>query len=143
MNGSRTLVLALMLIWPALARGQETLGAVLDAGASRLSPPEFRAQVEQRMVAGPLPSGGSIELMYASNGTVVGRGRNPTFFGPNAPVEGAWKFDAQGRVCASMRTNTFEFPLRCQFWFRLGDKYFLADSDTDRSAKVLLRTITQ
>ena len=34
-------------------------------------------------------------------------------------------------------------PPRCQFWFKLGDTYFLSDSDTDRSAKVLSRTIKQ
>jgi hypothetical protein len=29
----------------------------------------------------------------------------------------------------------------CQFWFTSGDKYFLADADGDRQAKVLVRTI--
>jgi Ni/Co efflux regulator RcnB len=32
-------------------------------------------------------------------------------------------------------------PQRCQYWFKLGDAYFLADSDTDRRAKVLRRTL--
>jgi hypothetical protein len=32
-------------------------------------------------------------------------------------------------------------PPRCQYWFKLGDVYFLADSDTDRRAKVLRRTL--
>ena len=34
-------------------------------------------------------------------------------------------------------------PKRCQYWFKLGTQYFFADSDTDRSAKVLSRTIKQ
>lgn len=143
MLATRISILTGMLLSASTALGQATVGALLDAGASTLSPDEFREQIEQRMVTGPLPTGGDVELMYAANGTVVGMGRNPTFFGLAAPFKGTWKFDEQGRVCAGMRTSTFEFPFRCQYWFKLGDRYFLADSDNDRSAKVLSRTVKQ
>jgi hypothetical protein len=32
-------------------------------------------------------------------------------------------------------------PRRCQYWFKVGDRYFLSDSDTDRQARVFARTI--
>ncbi len=32
-------------------------------------------------------------------------------------------------------------PPRCQFWFKRGDQYFLSDSDSDRSARVLHRSV--
>ena len=44
---------------------------------------------------------------------------------------------------ADPRFTGVVLPPRCQFSFKLGDKYFLSDSDTDRSAKVLSRTIKQ
>jgi hypothetical protein len=35
------------------------------------------------------------------------------------------------------------FAPRCQVWFKHGEQYFLSDSDTDRRARVLLRTVKQ
>ena len=32
---------------------------------------------------------------------------------------------------------------RCQVWFKLGDVYFISDSDWDRRTKVLSRTLKQ
>jgi hypothetical protein len=32
-------------------------------------------------------------------------------------------------------------PQRCQFWFKLGETYYLAESDSDRHARVLRRTL--
>jgi hypothetical protein len=34
-------------------------------------------------------------------------------------------------------------PQHCQFWFKLGDVYFISDSDSDRHAKVVRRTLKQ
>jgi hypothetical protein len=130
-------------LWMSPALAQATLGALLDSGATRLSAVEFRNHIEQRMVAGPLPTGGDLEVMYATNGKVVGRGKSPNFFGVNAPIGGDWKFDELERVCSSISIQNTPLPYRCQYWFKLGDKYFIADSDTDRSAKVLVRTIKQ
>ncbi len=34
-------------------------------------------------------------------------------------------------------------PGRCQVWFKYGNQYFISDSDSDRSARVLRRTLKQ
>jgi hypothetical protein len=143
--------LALLLLAP-LAAGQSTLGELLDTGAQKLSAEEFRRDIVQRSIVGPTPAGFAIEFMYVANGSIVGMGNmvaaqsqiTSTSFG------GEWTIDDAGRICASLRTSgsgsTFGgssavLPPRCQTWFKLGDAYFISDSDSDRRAKVLRRTI--
>ena len=46
-------------------------------------------------------------------------------------------------AAADGRGTRVVLPTRCQYWFKLGDKYFFADSDTDRSARSWSRTIKQ
>jgi hypothetical protein len=124
------------------ATAQETLGAVLDAGAKRISAKDFETEIVQRIVVGPGPTGGELELMYTSKGTVEGSGRHPMFAYVNyAAVRGEWKLDEAGRACLSMLIASIPLPSRCQYWYKLGDKYYVSDSDVDRSAKVLSRTI--
>ena len=40
-------------------------------------------------------------------------------------------------------TSGTSLPSNCMDWFKSGDTYFISDSDDDRSAKVLSRTIKQ
>lgn len=109
-----------------------------------MSAKEFETEIVQRVVVGPAPTGGELEMMYASNGKIAGIGKNPVFT-INAPAQmgGEWKFDEVGRTCSSMRFGGILFPYRCQHWYKLADKYYVSDSDLDRSAKVLSRTIKQ
>ena len=151
MTFSRQLLLAVAgLLWTPLAWSQGTLGALLDAGAKPVSPAQFKQELVLRTIGGQTFAGGSIETMYLSNGTLVGSGDAGVIALPRKSVltfEGEWSIDASGRICSSLRQSaggvTAVLPPRCQFWFKLGDKYFLSDSDTDRSAKVLSRTIKQ
>ena len=132
--------------------GAEHSRQLLDTGARKLSAEEFRRDIVQRSIVGPTPAGATIELMYVANGSIVGMGNmvaaqsqiTSTSFG------GEWTIDDAGRICASLRTSgsgsTFGgssavLPPRCQTWFKLGDAYFISDSDSDRRAKVLRRTI--
>ena len=109
-----------------------------------MSAKEFETEIVQRVVVGPAPSGGELEMMYASNGSIAGAGTHP-FFEANATVGigGAWKIDDAGRTCSSMKIGGVPLPYRCQYWYKLADKYYVSDSDLDRSAKVLSRTIKQ
>jgi hypothetical protein len=123
------------------AVAQQSLGEVLDAGGKRMSAKEFETEIVQRVVVGPAPTVGELELMYASNGQIAGRGKHP-----GLPVgitvslgTGEWKLDDAGRVCSGWGS----LPNRCQYWYKLADKYYVSDSDLDRSAKVLSRTIQQ
>jgi len=139
-----TLCFALML-WASLVIAQNNLGELLDAGARMLSVDEFKEGLVQRVIVGPTPSGGNLEIMYATNGEIQGRGIGLSSPTP-VPVSGEWKIGDSGKICSSMRlggTNSVVLPSRCQSWFKLGDQYFLSDSDSDRYARVLRRTVKQ
>ena len=107
-----------------------------------MSAKEFEAEIVQRVVVGPAPTGGALEIVYTSQGTIVGNGMHPLFTAnSNVPVGGEWKLDEVGRSCATMKIGGIPLPPRCQYWYKVGDKYYVSDSDVDRSAKVLSRTI--
>ena len=143
--------LALLLLVP-FAVAQNNLGELLDAGAKRLSAEEFRQEVTQHTLVGAIPSGGQMEVMYASSGVIQGRTStstspstgNPLLAGPLfSPIAGVWNIDDSGRTCTSMVIGRTVLPFRCQFWFKYKEDYFIADSDSDRNARVFRRTVKQ
>jgi hypothetical protein len=138
-----------------LAMAQNNLGELLDAGAKKLSPEEFKQEVVQRLIAGPTATGGRLELLYAESGVIAGVGNFNDAAGLlYAQISGEWTID-DGRICTSMRIGTGPggaltytsvlLPRRCQVWFKLGEQYFLSDSDSDsdRYTRVLRRTLKQ
>lgn len=135
--------IVLFLLAP-MALAQGNLGELVDAGARRMSIEEFRQELVQRVVVGPTASGGNLEIMYAANGSIQGRGTSEKFRGvPLADFQGEWKPDDSGRVCSSIGMRRAQNPLHCQFWFKHGEIYFVSDSATDRSSLVLARTMKQ
>ena len=109
-----------------------------------MSAKEFEAEIVQRALLGPAPTGGELEMMYTSKGLIVGAGRHPNFEANTlVGIGGEWKLDEAGRACSSMRIGGVPLPYRCQYWYKLADKYYASDSDVDRSTKVLSRTIKQ
>ena len=144
-----------LLMWTLIALAQSTVGELLDAGARKLSVDEFKQELVQRVIVGPSPTRGTLEILYSGSGLVQGVGTPPGFstVGRESLVSGHWTIGENGTVCTSMRISGQpggnptgmggSLAPRCQFWFSLGDKYFLSDSDDDRSAKVLSRTIKQ
>ena len=141
--------LALSLCAP-VAVAQSNLGELLDAGATKLSVDEFKQELVQHTIAGPTATGGNIEVIYVANGVIQGVGAHPFATGnignPFSPISGEWKVDENGKICTTMQIGTLGgvmLPFRCQFWFKYKEAYFLSDSDTDRSAKVLSRTVKQ
>jgi hypothetical protein len=139
--------LALLLLVP-FAVAQNNLGELLDAGAKRLSAEEFRQEVVQRTIVGPNTLGGRMEVMYASSGVIKGS-TSPLNTGTTISVQGfgtidgVWNIDDSARTCTSMVIGKTFLPLRCQFWFKYKEDYFIADSDSDRNARVLRRTVKQ
>jgi len=133
------------------------LGQLLNAGGKLMSPQQFREEVAQRLIVGKLPSGASIEVMYASSGAIAGSllgggsgqasGTGRMGAPQNWPVSGGWSIDDSERICASMRINFAQgasiMPTACQFWFKLGGRYYVSDSDEDRSAKLFVRVLKQ
>ena len=142
------LAAALSLCAPA-AVAQTNLGELLDAGAKPLSAEDFKREVIQRTIFGPTASGGSLEVMYAANGSIAGTGTPlqapKVLFTSYQPVSGEWRIDDDGRICTAMRiTSSYGqvvLPQRCQVWFKYGDDYFIADSDSDRRVRVYRRTL--
>lgn len=146
----RVLAIALLLLAP-LAVAQTNLGQLLDAGGKKLSAQDFEEQLVQQMLIGPSGTGVPLEIIYTAQGSVVGSGTSPGGIGMTR-FGGQWRFDANGKVCASMivggqyaaggpASPSVILPERCQSWFKLGEQYFLSDSDTDRSTRVLVRTL--
>jgi len=141
-----------LLAWVPSAIAQNNVGELLDAGAKKLSPEEFRQDVVQRTMVGTMPSGARVELMYAASGVVQGRSYQTIQPGTGttvlpgvaaiASLDGAWTVDERGRICTSMVIERTILPFRCQYWFKLRDAYFIADSE-DRGAKVLQRTLKE
>jgi len=137
--------LVLLLLTP-FAVAQNNLGELLDGGAKKISPDEFRQDVVQRVLVGAHPLGGRMELMYATSGVIQGRIDTPSATAIGVPfygsLDGVWNIDDSGRTCTSMVLGKTLLPFRCQYWFKYKDDYFIADSE-DRSAKVLRRTVKQ
>lgn len=137
-----------LLLWAPFAVAQSNLGELLDAGGKKLSPEEFKQEVVQRVIVGHTASGdGFVEIMYATNGVVQGLGNQPPFFLSPQPIRGEWTTDDNGRICTSMQIGSaygnVQLPRRCQFWFKYAEQYFFSDSDSDRHARVLARTVKQ
>jgi hypothetical protein len=89
-----------------------------------------------------------MQMMYASGGMI--KGDNNIYTGsPQSdiqnfgPIDGVWNIDDSGRTCTSMVIGRTFLPLRCQFWFKYKEDYFIADSDSDRNARVFRRTVKQ
>ena len=94
-----------VVVCAPLAIAQNTVGELLDAGATKMSRGEFTEQLVQRVLVGPTPNGGSLEIIYTTTGVVQGTGRTPRFIYP-ARIAGDWTFDDSSRVCSSMRSRT-------------------------------------
>ena len=141
-----------LLLWASLAAAQNNLGELLDAGATRLSPEAFKEEVVQRVIVGPTASGSNLEIMYATNGKIIGKGSHALATGnPFSEINGEWKIDDSGKICTSLRigggpggpVTGVMLPARCQFWFKHNGQYFISDYDSDRSARLIRRTLKQ
>jgi phosphoglucomutase len=144
----RTLKLSLfavLVFGSPCAIGQSTLGPLLDAGAKKLTVEEFKAELVQRMLVGPTGIGWELEVMYTSGGAIAGESRVSSHIigATRSVLDGEWRIDTEGRICSTVRSRGTLATLapRCQFWFKLGDTYYVSDSDSDRYTKILPRKL--
>jgi hypothetical protein len=91
-------------------------------------------------------SKGSLELIYLSAGGIRGSGQRLLMSGSSAAgasfdINGSWTIDERERVCTTMRMGSVVLAPRCQFWYVHGKQYFLSDSDSDRSARIISYTM--
>ena len=129
----------------AAAVGAQTrVGELLDAGGVRISAEQFRRNVVQNVVAGPLDAGITAEIVFTGRGTLEGSGSTGRSSAESMEVRGRWSFGQDDTVCVAIvldgPTIRANYPSRCQAWYRLGDRYYAADS-LDRSARLLARTV--
>ncbi len=145
MSVQRAALMALVL--PAsIAAAQNNLGEVLDAGGKRVYAEEFKRDVVGRPVIGAAATGFTFEMIYTQGGEIRGVASNDMMSGRGAPnvlhgISGSWRSDNGDRICASMVVQTTVLPTRCQYWYRIDERYFISDSDSDRSMRVLRRTL--
>jgi hypothetical protein len=128
----------------ATAGAQTRVGELLDAGGVRVSAEQFRRDVVQNVIAGPLEGGISAEVVFTGRGTLEGAGSTGRSSAESMEVRGTWSFGQNDTVCVAVvldgPTIRANYPRRCRAWFRLGDRYYTADS-SDRSARLLVRTV--
>ena len=147
MRISRTLFGFLVATCVSPTFAQTNVGQLLDNGAMKLSPADFKEQIVGRYLTGPGRAGsGNLEVVYLEGGLIRGSGNQSPFGGAlgggsGYVIEGTWATDERDRICQTMRTGSVVLAPRCQYWFRQADKYFYADSDSDRSALVTIRTV--
>ena len=90
-----------------------------------------------------------MELMYTSGGTICRRestsqvipGRAWSGHDRRRVADRQRRQDMLDHADLSRREREAVLAPRCQFWFQLGDTYYLSDSDSDRYAKVLPRKL--
>jgi hypothetical protein len=140
---ARPALAAPLLLASALACAQTTLGDLVQSGAQRLSPQRFEEEVVQRTLRGRIDTGMLVEVLYASSGQLQGIG----LAGPaewSVQVLGSWSTGDNGTICTRMTldgpTIRAMLPRRCEFWFKLDDRYFVSSSDSDARARVAVRT---
>ena len=145
MTPRRQLLFAALWLQTTAAIGQTNVGELLDAGGKRLLADEFKRELVDRSIVGVTPAGFNIEVVYTSRGDIRGvaaasvRG-GATGGAATFAIEGSWTFDDSERVCESIPGGRVMLPARCQYWYKHDRRYFIADSDTDRSARVIVRT---
>jgi len=150
MRLSKTLLAGIFLascVSPAVA--QTNVGQLLDSGAAKLSAADFKQEIVGRYLVGPgrgglISTSSAQEVVYLEDGLIRGSGSVGTFsgtFGVSFGIEGTWTIDERDRVCQTTRAGNVVLAPRCQYWFKLSDKYYFADSDSDRSALITVRTV--
>lgn len=101
-----------LLLYVSSAVAQSNLGELLDSGAKKLSPKEFKDEVVQRMVVGPSPAGVTFEVMYAESGKIAGTSDPNAGVNRSFPVSGAWSLDDSGRVAANLTSSRSLAPIK-------------------------------
>ena len=136
----RVLVVSILFagLGSTAALAQTTLGELLDSGGRKLSREEVMATVGGGNFGGPTKDGGQFLANYKADGSLSGFGRSPQ--GNTGPVNGTWAVDDSGKMCASYSVGGRRAS-DCAFVYKGGLDYYVCDSDADKSAPVLKRTL--
>lgn len=127
---ARPYLLAALTLAAPLAFAQ-TLGEILDKGATKLTPDAFRSEIVGKSFSGPgLQSGSITDVSFSAEQVTGVAGR----VGVLNPYRGAWKVAPSGEVCADLFFEANRVSrTSCNYWFKLGGSYYISTSDTDRA----------
>lgn len=120
------------------ALAQDKLGELLDSGGRKLSKEEVTATIGGSNFSGPTKEGGQFLANYKADGSLAGFGTNPQ--GRSGPLNGTWSVDDSGKLCASFSVGGRR-STDCAFVYKGAVDYYVCDSDSDKSAPVLKRTV--
>lgn len=128
-----------------MASAQSTLGDLLDAGAVKLSKQEVLATLSGANISGPRQGGGTTQADYKADGTYSGAyqgGAGAMGAAKGGGFFGKWTVDDSGKLCTKGSGGSGKATAGCAYFFRAGDQLYVAiESDSDRSAVVLKRTV--
>ncbi len=139
------LMILVTTMWSATsALAQSSVGELLDGGATKLNRDELNALLPGATLTGLNYAGGEITSKYRQDGTLAGRAAitSGPMIGRTTGIVGTWAVADDGKLCTDLSTQ-FGSRQTCWYLFKLGDRHFLAESDSDRAASILQRTITK
>jgi hypothetical protein len=124
----------------SVAHAQLTnVGALLDQGAKLLSTDEVKVTLIGATVTDSPAGTAELQLNYKSDGSITGQWNDRTI---STSAFGTWKIDSD-KFCYSVQFQLAREPdsssarpfSRCpQFIFKVDEKYFFSESNSDRSA---------
>jgi hypothetical protein len=126
----------------ATAAAQATVGEVLDAGGKKLAKDELMKLIAGATVSGQTQSGGQFQTEYKSDGTFTGTLQNQQMKG--VARFGTWTIDDAGSFCTdtnSRSTYGARQDKSCGYFYKVGEKYFVALDSDERGTRVLERVI--
>ena len=129
-----------IVTFTANVAAQNTLGELLDAGAKKLSKEEIQSTFNGTHSTGKTATGASGEFEFKADGTYHGVVQTPQ---GNAGIMGTWTAAAGDKLCVEW-TPVGRGASKgggCGFYYVLAGDYYLSESDSDRSVRVLKRTL--
>lgn len=124
------------------ACAQNTLGELLDKGATKISKEAWLAQL-------PVAFGGidftervDFKFEFKSNGKFIGYANSTQGKGSSGSF-GTWTMEESGKQCIDERLSAWNMKWEeCYFVYKLDDRYFSTQSDSNRDSRALIRTIS-
>ena len=143
------IVSAFLVTGYSLAEAQPrpaNFGTVLDSGGQKLSASDFRKDIVGYPIVGSTAANIDIEVVYVADGRILGQLFHSIRGGTSGgratdSIAGTWTLDDAERICTTMQLGNTYLPARCEYWYKVGDQYFLSTSDSDREAKVAIRSL--
>lgn len=120
------------------AHAQTTLGELLDKGFKKMMKGEFTSILVGQKWSGLTANEVRFENIYKADGSLSGWWWGSQ--GGQGGLTGNWRMDDEGKICAFV-SSTWDASTTCYYFFHSGDQYYTSLSDSDRDARVRVRTV--